>query len=382
MKRQEQQPGRPATGYLPVSLFNQRKRNRIPLKSVPGENEFFSPSEYMASTSSAARLDPSGSYGCYQASDSSSSAPQSHQWSRKDVPESAKLQQYGSNRPAPGPSTMRAYAPIAHPYKAVAKSSTMGQSSYPGRQWAFSSGVSARHNTMQHPYGNENSQRKPTQQAGFSQMAQQSSHKQTLSAHQQSPQSRPLPLPEASPSRPSGHAAQQPNKSWKFTNSFEDQKSNFIEKKSSNQPLTAQTTKNQKESAPVKQAMENSLRILTTVINGMRHWSQFKDKIPYLFEIFATLDSAVTLGRYGAKSFLMRDGKDVLQCIFYENEQLLPRLIRGQVHRCVGNYDRSRDILICVSVRASQPSEQRNALEAVKVSDAEMRALVKILSEV
>lgn len=33
----------------------------------------------------------------------------------------------------------------------------------------------------------------------------------------------------------------------------------------------------------------------------------------------ATLDSAVTLGHHGAKNFLMRDGKDVLQCVFYEN---------------------------------------------------------------
>lgn len=33
----------------------------------------------------------------------------------------------------------------------------------------------------------------------------------------------------------------------------------------------------------------------------------------------ATLDSAVTLGQHGAKNFLMRDGKEVVQCIFYEN---------------------------------------------------------------
>lgn len=86
----------------------------------------------------------------------------------------------------------------------------------------------------------------------------------------------------------------------------------------------------------------NSLRILTTVIGGMRHWSQFKDRVPYLVEIFgkvkssccccpivmtltgcalssATLDSAVTLGQHGAKNFLMRDGKEVVQCVFYEN---------------------------------------------------------------
>uniref|UniRef100_A0A4W5N591 Uncharacterized protein n=1 Tax=Hucho hucho TaxID=62062 RepID=A0A4W5N591_9TELE len=77
----------------------------------------------------------------------------------------------------------------------------------------------------------------------------------------------------------------------------------------------------------------------------------------------------------------MRDGKEVVQCVFYENLEL-PRLIRGQVHRCVGNYDRTRDTLTYVSVRAALPSEQRNAQESIKASDAEMRDLVKSLSEV
>ncbi|CAB1316427.1 unnamed protein product, partial [Coregonus sp. 'balchen'] len=132
----------------------------------------------------------------------------------------------------------------------------------------------------------------------------------------------------------------------------------------------------------VKPATENSLRILTAVIDGMRHWSQFKDIAPYLFTIFATLDSAVTAGSHGAKNFLMRDGKEVMQCVFYENELDLPRLIRSQVHHCVGNYNRTRDTLTCMSVRAALPSEQRNAQESVKASDAEMRGLVKSLSEV
>lgn len=63
-------------------------------------------------------------------------------------------------------------------------------------------------------------------------------------------------------------------------------------------------------------------------------------------------------------------------------ERVLPRLIRGQVHRCVGNYDRRRDVLTCVSVRPGLPSELQNAQEAVKVCDAEMRALLKSSSEV
>lgn len=33
----------------------------------------------------------------------------------------------------------------------------------------------------------------------------------------------------------------------------------------------------------------------------------------------ATLDSAVTIGKFGAKNFLMRDGKDAVPCVYYEN---------------------------------------------------------------
>lgn len=63
-------------------------------------------------------------------------------------------------------------------------------------------------------------------------------------------------------------------------------------------------------------------------------------------------------------------------------EQELPRLIRGQVHRCVGNYDRGRDVLVCVSVRPGLPSELRNVHETIKACDAEMRGLVKSLNEI
>ncbi|XP_030648820.1 spermatogenesis-associated protein 22 [Chanos chanos] len=151
----------------------------------------------------------------------------------------------------------------------------------------------------------------------------------------------------------------------------------------SNQPVSQQSFKTQKGTpSRVKPADEKTLRILTAVIEGMKHWSRYKDKTPLLFEIFATLDSAVTQGSHGAKNFLIRDGKDAVQCIYYENDQALPRLIRGQVHRCVGNYDPVKDVLTCVSVRAASPSEQRNALEVVRASDTEMRRLVQVLSEI
>ncbi|KAM8742162.1 spermatogenesis-associated protein 22 [Acanthopagrus schlegelii] len=377
MRRQENQLPRPTAGCLPVLLFNQKKRTRVPLTSAPSENEFFSHSEFMASTSSAPSHSSPGAYGCDQASGSSSGAPQSHLWSRQCVPSSTPPQQYGSNRPAPGPApAMRHYAPITHPYKAEG---TRQYSNPVRKQQVSSPSLNSRQSDYRSSHIRESAQSKPKPHTAFSQMGQQPIYKPPNPTHQYSQQSRPLPAPVPPPSRPSVHPVQPQNNSWKFTNSFGPQKPTIEGNKSRNQPQTVRQTQ---ETFTKKPAVENSLRILTAVIDGMRHWSQFKDKVPNLFEIFATLDSAVTVGRHGAKNFLMRDGKQVVQCVFYENEQVLPRLIRGQVHRCVGNYDRSTDVLLCVSVRPGLPSELRNAQEAVKACDAEMRVLVKSLSEV
>ncbi|XP_076607335.1 spermatogenesis-associated protein 22 [Chaetodon auriga] len=383
MRRQENQPARPTAGCLSVPLFNQKKRTRVPLMSAPSEDEFFSLTECTPGTSSATSHSSSGTYGCYQASDPSCGASQSHLWNRQNIPPSTPPQQYGSNRPAPGRApAVRHYATIPHPYKAGGTSSKMGQPGKPERQQESTPSVNCRQSEYQAARISESAQSKPTPRTGLSQMGQQSFYRPPNPTHQYFQQSGPLPAPATAPSRPSVNAAHPQNNSWKFTNSFGLQKKPFEGNRSTNQPQTAQQTQTQQATFPMKPAFENSLRILTAVIDGMRHWSQFKDKVSYLFEIFATLDSAVTLGHHGAKNFLMRDGKEVVQCVFYENEQELPRLIRGQVHRCVGNYDRSRDVLVCVSVRPGLPSELRNAQEAVKASDAEMRALIKSLSEV
>ncbi|XP_061595217.1 spermatogenesis-associated protein 22-like [Cololabis saira] len=381
MQRKQQEPHRAAAGQLPVLLFNQRKRNRVPLTSAPCENNFFSHSEYIQSPSSAAPHNSSGVYGGHPATGQSSGTPQSHQWS---VPQAAPRQQYGSNKSAPGPfPAKKSYTCMPHPYKAGATSSMVGQSGNPVRQQLqFSSKANSKQSQYQGVHGGESPKSVPAPHTGFSQMSQQSSRKPPIPVNQYSQQSRPVPPTQTTPERSSAYTFKSPNNSWKFTNSFEGENSSFVKKKSSNQSQTAQPPKTQRETLPEKPVVENSLRILTATIDGMRHWSQFKDKVSYLFEIFATLDSAVTLGRFGAKNFLMSNGKEVVQCVFYENEQALPRLIRGQIHRCVGNYDRDRDVLICVSVRPGLPSELRNAQQAVKACDAEMRALVKTLSEV
>ncbi|XP_061558991.1 spermatogenesis-associated protein 22 isoform X2 [Phycodurus eques] len=242
-------------------------------------------------------------------------------------------------------------------------SSMMGTASNPERQQDARSIFTFRQKQYQTPSSGH---------SGFSRLSQQPSYRPPDPT-----QFRSLPPPAQ---LSSGPATQIQNK-WNFTNSFGPQKPTFVGNRSANKPQTPQETQTQ-ESVPKKAPFDSSLRILTAVIEGMRHWSQFKDKVLYFFELFATLDSAVTLGHHGSKNFLLRDGKQVVQCVFYENERELPRLIRGQVHRCVGNYDRSKDVLVCVSVRAAKPSEVSNAPEAIKACDAHMRKLVRLLHEV
>lgn len=60
----------------------------------------------------------------------------------------------------------------------------------------------------------------------------------------------------------------------------------------------------------------------------------------------------------------------------------LPRLIRGRVHRCMGNYDAKKNILKCVSVRPATIQEQNTFQEFVKIADVEMTTYVKTVNEI
>ncbi|XP_067328358.1 spermatogenesis-associated protein 22 [Anolis sagrei] len=126
----------------------------------------------------------------------------------------------------------------------------------------------------------------------------------------------------------------------------------------------------------------NSLRILSAVIESMKHWSQFAEKTPLLFEVLGVLDSAVTPGPYGAKNFLLRDGKESVPCVFYEIDRDLPRLIRGRVHRCMGNYDTKKKLLRCVSVRPATADEEHTFQDFVRAADLEMGKYEKMSREV
>ncbi|KAK7165379.1 hypothetical protein R3I94_003669 [Phoxinus phoxinus] len=342
---------KPNAGCLSVPLFNQRKRSRLPLTSNPSESELFTANHYNER----------------QSSSSSSALPtlgQSSQWNQQAY----RSPQQASMRSAASPGVAgRGYAPLPHPKKPVYARSQTEQQRPPVRQDSLPAFGSQLHGGF--PSSSSASFGQPTWSSGI--QNQQSFNRLTNSPRMPY---RPQQCTPTAGSTQSPGAQSQSGK-WKFRPV--GQSTSEIWAKEKMDTSSVQTTP-QKQKSPC----EVSLRLISTVIEGMKHWSQYKNRVPMLFEIFATLDSAVTVGEYGAKKFLMRDGKEVVQCLYYEIDQILPRLIRGQVHRCIGNYDRQKDTMTCVSVRAASLSEQRNAQEAVRASDAEMRVVVLALSEI
>ncbi|XP_049599629.1 spermatogenesis-associated protein 22 isoform X2 [Syngnathus scovelli] len=354
--------------FMPNDGSHQKKRNLIPLMTTPSANDCFSYTEFMTSTRSPAPYGASGAYGSYQALGSSHDAQPSHQWTKQDMARSTQALQHSNYRPAP---TTRYYAPLPHPFKAEKKQPKMGTPSrFEGPQ-VYRSDLTSKQNQYQTSTSSLSAPSKQRAHSGFSQMGQQPPERP---AGPTQFRSQPQPVGPLS-----GPAAQTQNK-WNFKNTFGAQKPPFVGKMSGDKPQTPREP--QTRSVPQKAAFDNSLRILNATIEGMKYWSQFKIKVPLFFEIIATLDSAVTIGHHGAKNFLLRNGNEVVQCVFYENEQNLPHLFRGQVHRCVGNYDGNRDVLVCMSIREAKPSEVRNALITIKVCDNYMRKLVKLFHEV
>ncbi|XP_028662612.1 spermatogenesis-associated protein 22 [Erpetoichthys calabaricus] len=148
-----------------------------------------------------------------------------------------------------------------------------------------------------------------------------------------------------------------------------------IEYHKKSQVMTSQPVK-------IQTTAKNTLRILTASIEKLKEWSHYCERVPLLFEVFATLDSAVTSDKMSAKNFLLRDERATVQCVFYEIDRDLPRFIRGQVHRCVGNYDRKNGKLKCVSVRPATTLEQKKFIESVRVSDIEVKKFIANVKEI
>ncbi|KAM4701501.1 spermatogenesis-associated protein 22 [Discoglossus pictus] len=203
--------------------------------------------------------------------------------------------------------------------------------------------------------------------------------------HEQS--SVPMKSPINSSDKRSLSASKRPFPSYGAMSEKRDQKSfTFKNNRLSTDVFTDMPEEEMVQKIPIYQIAfkekGNSLRIITATIDSMKHWSQYTDSIPLLFEILATLDSAVTCGDHGSKVFLLRDGKSSVPCTFYEIDRDLPRLIRGRVHRSMGNYDKKKNLFKCVAVRPASTVEQQTFQEFITAANNEMERKVKAISEI
>ncbi|NXF87083.1 SPT22 protein, partial [Eubucco bourcierii] len=352
---------RSTAGCLPVPLFNQKKRNRQPLTSNPLENEpasssgtrtyDFSPTsfDWGAANPKVAELQKATNNGQteHQMAPSLMKPPNAS----KPNLASAGKNVYACRAEEKAPSTKvwnrNKYTPLTNTTDSRSDSGTVRK--FENLSNSFKTAQ------QQNPPGTRNS----------------SQHIRTTSQMSSSQGQWPVKPNTAS------RSLQDPSLAYKFNNSIQQNKMN------GNQFGCVPEDKSQEFASSQLKLKEkkNSLRIISAVIESMRHWSQYTYKTALLFEVLGTLDSAVTPGAYGAKNFLLRDGKESLPCVFYEIDRELPRLIRGRVHRCMGNYDAKRSIFKCVSVRPATIQEQNTFQDFVKIADVEMTAYVKTMNE-
>ncbi|XP_062030769.1 spermatogenesis-associated protein 22 [Lepus europaeus] len=352
---------RSTAGCLPVPLFNQKKRNRQPLTSNPLQNDS----------------------GISTASDSYDFPPLPTDWALEAAnPELAPLMKTRNTGQAPHS--------VSHPLGSQESVSKSIQSDSEGNQsgWSYRDG----NKNISLKAWNKNDttsqckRRNLVANDGMNSCAvslgAQQQKQSKISEHPNLPHHRETQeLRQMHSSKICGSTIKGLGKNSAFQAFKPNLQDQFKKKTLGDIPEKNTTLKEASFQLQFKEK-NNSLRILSVVIESMKYWREHAQKAVLLFELLAVLDSAVTPGPYYSKTFLMRDGKNTLPCIFYEIDRELPRLIRGQVHRCVGNYDQKKNIFKCVSVRPASVSEQKAFQAFVKVVDTEMRYCTKVMNEI
>ncbi|XP_071946422.1 uncharacterized protein [Antedon mediterranea] len=114
---------------------------------------------------------------------------------------------------------------------------------------------------------------------------------------------------------------------------------------------------------------KDTLRFIIASIQNVRHWTKYKNQVKIIFEVYAQLDSMVTIdASKNARIFTLKDSKSSLKCIFYEIDRCLPKFTRGQWLRCVGTLGEKKDTFHCVQVRGANENEL--CTRAVRMSAA------------
>ncbi|XP_005399783.1 PREDICTED: spermatogenesis-associated protein 22 [Chinchilla lanigera] len=353
---------RSTAGCLPVPLFNQKKRNRQPLTSNPLKN------------------DP----GVSSASDSYDFPPLPTDWAWEAVnPELASLTKTMNTGQIP-PSMSCSLRNQDYMPKSILPNTERSQCGWSYRDDNKNTSIKTWDKNDFRPQRKRTNLVENDGRCSFPMNleAQQQKQLRISEPHNLTHHGETEVLRQTHSSKMSDYKIKGLNKS----SSLQTFKPNFQRNQFKKQMLDDTPDENTLKEIPLCQLQfkekNNSLRIISAVIESMKYWREHAQQTVLLFEILAVLDSAVTPGPYYSKTFLMRDGKNTLPCVFYEIDRELPRLIRGQVHRCVGNYDPKKNIFRCVSVRPASIYEQKTFQAFVKIVDAEMRYFTKVVNEI
>ncbi|XP_062887336.1 spermatogenesis-associated protein 22 isoform X2 [Mobula hypostoma] len=310
-------------GCFPVLLFNQRKRTRLPLTSNPMEHESSSNSNFP--TLESFDSPPAGNRGLIQ------SRPQSNQITMQNNYEAQF--QYPSKRSyldntSSSVKTMKTSQPQQHvPQREQAQayrkfsygSNAVGQSSW-------NTGVKQQlGNTWKEnpkPAINDIKEFASTTGTNYSQMKMADTFRSHVSSDPYKAQTKSYQqIHQKFKNLPQNTA------SYRYCGQQNEcTKNHFI-----NDPDDGVDQRSKPTQMKFTQP-DNTLRVMTATIEGMKHWTQYSDRLALLFEVFATLDSAVISGEYSAKNFLLRDRKDSVPCVFYETGTSTEMLI--QYARC------------------------------------------------
>jgi len=118
---------------------------------------------------------------------------------------------------------------------------------------------------------------------------------------------------------------------------------------------------------------DGSLRLVTSTVQGMKHWTNKHLSYPILFEIFGKLDSQVTsLSSTNTRQFSLIDDKDRIECIFAEMDQSFSNIDRDVQLRIICRLEYGSNIVRCIAIRVANKDEWHERRAVIKQCDIQL----------
>ncbi|CAF0760288.1 unnamed protein product [Rotaria sp. Silwood1] len=118
---------------------------------------------------------------------------------------------------------------------------------------------------------------------------------------------------------------------------------------------------------------DESLRLVTSTIQGMKHWTNKHLSYPILFEIFGKLDSQITsLSSTNTRQFSLIDEKDRIECIFAEMDQSFSNIDRDVQLRVICRLKSESNIVRCIAIRIADKDEWHERRSIIKQCDLQL----------